>query len=284
MNKELLEAAARSERMGHFYIFHGGSPRKRREFALHLAMILNCREMEKPCYRCPSCRKIQSGNHPDVFILEPLKVSLGIEQILAWQETVYRKNYEGEYKVSLIEQADSMTTPAANALLKVVEEPPGQTVIIISAHNAERLLPTVRSRAQLLYFPELGFGPTQAGEAEPEWEEALRLGGGMHALTEEMKRHGPAKVVEWIGKFRRAVADQDFVALFPLFPVENEEASLYLQALAVELEKEIIQESGSVPALLAVREALAALQQANSRLVIEVLALRLFQQGGKIGD
>lgn len=279
MNKEVLERAAHSGRMGHFYIFHGGSPRDRRDFALRLAMILNCQGLEKPCHVCPSCRKIQSGNHPDVSILEPLKASLGIEQVLNWQETVYRKHYEGEYKVFLVEQADALTDAAANALLKIVEEPPGETVIILSAQNAEKLLPTVRSRAQLLYFAE-GGEAGEEGEGRPEWTGALRLSGGSYALAEQMMHHGPETIADWVGRFRRAVGARDFVGLFSLFPVESEEASLYLQALAVQFEQEMIQGKSAVSALLAVRDALSALQQANSRLVIEVLALRLFEQGG----
>ena len=284
---DLIEQAAREERLAHFLLFHGGSAQDRQERAIRLALILNCRQpsLRGPCQECPSCRKILSGNHPDVFVLKSDKATLGIEEVLAWQEWLYRKHYEGKYKVFLISQGDGLTAPAANALLKVVEEPPERTLIIISAGNAEGVLPTLRSRSQLVYFPDSSEDAWLAqfsANNRPEAAEAYKLSGGVPPLAAEILEQGVARVKEWMGQFWRAVEARDFLELFPLFPLERNEALLFLQVLFVQVKEEIKGGHGKAPFLLAIGEALDALrQQANSRLVIEVLALRLFRQGGK---
>jgi len=179
----LLEKAAYEGKIAHLLIFHGGSSQERRAASQHLAQVLNCLEplSQGPCLGCAGCRKISSGNHPDVLILEPLRLSIGIDQVLTWQERIYRKHYEGKYKVSLIEQAELLTTPAANALLKVVEEPPERTLIILSTQNTEGLLPTLRSRAQSVYFSEQEESEWYNSLEQPKLEEAkeaYRLSGG----------------------------------------------------------------------------------------------------------
>jgi DNA polymerase-3 subunit delta' len=83
---------------------------------------------KRPCGQCAACKKIRSGVHPDLHIIRPLKTSIGIEQVLTLQEKIYRKIYEGKYKVCVLEEADKLSLPAANALLKIAEEPPDYTV------------------------------------------------------------------------------------------------------------------------------------------------------------
>lgn len=294
---KLLEKAAQEERLAHLILLHGGSAAQRREIGLRIAQILNCLTPEvKPCQTCPSCRKIRSGNHPDVAKLEPLKATLGIEQVLAWQNKVYRRHYEGNYKVFMIEQADDLTMAAANSLLKVVEEPPERTIIIMSAENAERLLPTLRSRAQIIYLPDTveqdwlkGLGEADEQEAR----EAYLLSGGTTDLASAILQHGVVKTNEWVSKFWQTVANKNFLQLFPLFPVEKEAALLYLQVMAVQMREglkgigrraeETGVTAGNAPAILAIGQAIDALrQQANARLVLEVLAVELFRQGGVI--
>lgn len=285
LSLHLLEKAARESRLVHLLLFHGGSAPERRAAGLQLAKVLNCYSPQKegPCQECVSCKKIASGNHPDVNILEPLKSSIGIEQVIHWQERVYRKHFEGKYKIFFFEEADSLTIPASNALLKVIEEPPERTLIILSAQNAEALLPTIQSRAQTVYFPMTG---------EEEWLEALeesmdrlearkafRLSNRNPELAHDILKVGVQKAKEWTGAFHQAVDEHDFLKLFPLFPMEKKEAVVYLQVLA----QRAYQRSGTINPVevLAIGKALDQIKvQANPRLAIEVLALELFQQGG----
>lgn len=286
MRLELLEKAARENRLAHLLLFHGGSSLHQREVALHLAQILNCSSTlsERPCHECSTCRKISSGNHPEVSYLKPHKATIGIEQVLIWQEKLYLKHYEGSYKVSIVEQADALTLPAANALLKVVEEPPERTVIILCAENAEGILPTIQSRAQLIFFPNRSEESWLKGLGEVEEHEAAlayRLSGKNQNLATDILKHGVKLLQEWIGKFLSAVDERDFLKLFALFPIDKNQALLYLQVMAVQAQEGIPNGTFTPFEFLAIGKAMDGLrQQANPRLVIEVLAIELFQQGG----
>ena len=287
---EHLEKAAREKRIAHLLLFHGGSSIHQREVALRLAQILNCSNpiFEGPCQICSSCRKILSGNHPEVLCLKPLKTSIGIEQVLKWQEKVYLKHYEGVFKVSIIEQAETLTIPAANSLLKVIEEPPERTVIILSSDNAEGVLPTIQSRAQLVYFPNLSEEAWLKEVGEGDQQEAIQafqLSGKNQNLATEIIKCGVSTLQEWLAKFRLAVEERDFLKLFAIFPIDKHQANLYLQVMAVQAQVGI--QNGTIRPfeLLAIGNAVDVLrQQVNPRLVIEVLALELFQQGGAFCD
>lgn len=286
----LLEKAARENRLAHLLLFHGGSALHQREVALRLAQILNCSQPtpEGPCQECYACHKIISGNHPDVLWLKPLKTTIGIEQVLAWQQKVYLKHYEGNYKVFVIEQADAVTLPAANALLKVIEEPPERTVIMLCAQNAEGILPTIQSRAQLVYFPDLTEENWLTGLGEVDQQEAaraFRLSGKNQNLATALLEHGVPLLQEWVERFRTAVEERDFLKLYSLFPIDKNQAVLYLQVMAVQTQEGIQKGTIRPFELLAIGKATDVLrQQVNPRLVIEVLALELFQQGGALCD
>lgn len=282
----LLEKAAREDRLAHLLLFHGGNALHQREVSLRLAQILNCSNStpEGPCQECFACHKILNGNHPDVLWLKPLKTTIGIEQVLAWQAKVFLKHYEGNYKVSVIENADALTLPAANALLKVIEEPPERTIIILSAENAEGILPTIQSRAQFVYFPNLSEESWLAGLGEVDQQEASRafqLSGRNQNLATAILEHEISSLQEWTEQFWKAVEEGDFLKLFSLFPIDKNQAVLYLQVMAIQTQEEIQKGSIRPYDLLAIGKAINALrQQVNPRLVIEVLALELFQRGG----
>lgn len=279
-----LEKAAQNGKLAHMLVFHGGSGLERTQTALRLAQVLNCtaEAKDRACQECVSCRKVLSGNHPDVSVLKPAKTSIGIEEILAWQEKIYRKHYEGKYKVFLLEEAERLTLPAANALLKTAEEPPERTVIILSAQNIEGILPTLRSRSQAVYFSppayETWFSQLQdaAADADANPEEAFRLSGGSAELAEKILSLGVSSVENWVEDYRAAVAERDFSRLFSLFPIEKAEALVFLEVLAVKLRNE--DERKYAKALLEIGKAMLNVEHnATPRLALEVLAVRLFQ-------
>ncbi|MGE4271877.1 MAG: DNA polymerase III subunit [Desulfitobacterium sp.] len=285
----LIEKATQEGRLAHLLLFHGGSAPERRKAGLAIAQRLNCtsnQEGEVPCQNCPSCRKIISANHPDVEVIKPAKLSLGIEQILAWQERVYRKHYEGKYKVFILEEADKLTIPAANALLKVIEEPPERTLIILSTQNAEVLLPTIQSRAQAVYFPVRGerewLESLDESIDDLEAKEAFHMGSQNPELAYEILAVGVEKAREWVRGFQQAVEERDFLQLFPLFAgnkaIEKKEAEIYLQIFAMGLGR---QKEVNPRGILAVGKAIEKIRmQGNPRLVIEGLALELFREEG----
>lgn len=84
---------------------------------------------------------------PDVFIIEPQKLSISIEQIRELKGNIYQKPFGGKFKLILIKNADKMTLAAQNALLKIFEEPPVHAIIVLISKNKESILETLRSRA-----------------------------------------------------------------------------------------------------------------------------------------
>ncbi len=166
-------------RLAHAYLFVGPRQVGRRTLALWLARLVNCgqpkphNQMESvaplglassaptaagPCGRCSVCRRIMHGNYPDVTVVEPevdedgeVKRGVVIEQV---REVVERRAplrpYEGRTKVFIIRSADTMTPQAANAFLKTLEEPPADTIFVLTAAGQARLLPTIVSRCQAM--------------------------------------------------------------------------------------------------------------------------------------
>ena len=284
---ELLEKAAREDRLTHLLLFHGENAPEQQAAALRLAQLLNCTRpaAERPCQACQTCHKIESENHPDVLRLKPLKTSIGIEQVLDWQQKIYLRHYEGSYKISILEQAESMTMPAANALLKVIEEPPERNLIILCVQNAEGILPTIRSRAQAVYFPGLTAEVWLEGLADADRQEARRafqLGGGNQNLAAAILKAGTESLTSWLEAFWRVVEQKKFHDLYGLLSadkIDKNQATLYLQVMAAQIRRGLQKGTHGPAEFLAVGKALDELRlQVNPRLVLEGLALVLFEQ------
>jgi len=107
------------------------------------------------CGQCSACRKIDHNNHPDIHILDSHGTAIKIEQIRELQKVLSLRPLEGSTKICLIDGAEQLTTGAANALLKTLEEPQAGTLIILLTSQPEKLLATIRSRCQNLPFSAL---------------------------------------------------------------------------------------------------------------------------------
>ena len=149
--KEILNRALANGRLAHAYLFSGPDGIGKRLVAMSLARAIVCHE-QRGCGQCLACRKIDHQNHPDLHTLEPDGTSIKIEQIRSFQRELNLKPLESPRKICMIEQADTMTVGAANALLKTLEEPRGDTLLILLTAQPNRLLETIRSRCQPLPF------------------------------------------------------------------------------------------------------------------------------------
>lgn len=111
---------------------------------------------EAPCCRCPQCRKVLSGNHPDIITVDdPEKKTVPVNLIRQAREDLFIRPNEGKRKIYLIPRAQDLGLPGQNALLKVLEEPPAYGVFLLLTDNPEKLLPTVRSRCTELKLQPL---------------------------------------------------------------------------------------------------------------------------------
>jgi DNA polymerase-3 subunit delta' len=106
----------------------------------------------EPCLSCRSCKKIQTGNHPDIIQIEPSGTFIKVDQIRSLCRMLSLRPYEARQRVVIITDAHTMNPAAGNALLKVLEEPPDQTMLILTAIRISDLLPTIVSRCQQVRF------------------------------------------------------------------------------------------------------------------------------------
>src|SRR5689334_21530250 len=155
---DLLRRSVRSGKTAHAYIFEGPTGCGRRKAALALIQALFWgNAADDACGVCPSCRKVAGNSHGDIHIVEPLpdKRDITIAQLREIQRELALRPYEAPRKACIMEPADRMNPNSANSFLKTLEEPPGNAIIILVTENADMLLPTIRSRCQLVRFAPL---------------------------------------------------------------------------------------------------------------------------------
>jgi DNA polymerase-3 subunit delta' len=178
--KDLLRRILESKRVPGALLFSGEEGVGKKLFAIEVARALNCRTPEgvEGCGRCPACQRIAKFNfpqssdsddwkeiiwtdHPDVgMVVAPKRVLLVDQMRLIEREANYRP-YEGKARVFLIDDADKLNESSANALLKVLEEPPHTSHLILLTSRPAMLLPTITSRCQMIRF-----SPISAEEIE----------------------------------------------------------------------------------------------------------------------
>jgi len=173
--KKYLKNALAKGVFSHAYLFEGQSGAGKLEMAKEFAKAVNCQKgKEEACDECVSCRKADICNHPDIILIGPDGRSIKNEQVKSLQTEMHLKPYESRRKVFIIDSADTMTPQAQNSLLKVLEEPPSSSLVILVSSNEVGLLPTVRSRCQRLHFTSISeespagrnFGDSAEGSGE----------------------------------------------------------------------------------------------------------------------
>jgi DNA polymerase-3 subunit delta' len=173
---QLLTTLLRNDTVPHALLFIGGKGVGKKTTAMAFAMACNCLAHDDrhfdggnktrtvddhtteeqltaiSCGCCNSCRKIQSGNHPDIIHVEPTGNVIKISQIRDLCHLLSIKPFEAKLRVVIISDAQAMNPSASNALLKVLEEPPDRTILILTTIQMYDLFPTVVSRCQLFRF------------------------------------------------------------------------------------------------------------------------------------
>lgn len=143
----------------HSYLFVGIRGVGKASVAKFFAKMLNCEKIEcSPCNTCINCRKIDNFSHPDILWVEPQTKglrSIKIEIIRELRERISLKPYEARFKVCIIKEIENLTEDAANSLLKTLEEPPANSILLLTTTSLELLLPTIVSRCQILKFHPL---------------------------------------------------------------------------------------------------------------------------------
>jgi DNA polymerase-3 subunit delta' len=201
----MLEEAVAGGRVTHAWLFTGPPGIGKLHTARVFAAALNCPAGGDGT--CDTCRRILRGVHPDVHLVVPEGDNLLVEDVRAVREEASRTHHEAPTAVFILDEADRMTEAAANALLKVLEEPPPEVVFVLVARSAEALVGTVPSRARTLPFVSLSLAELTAAlghdlNLDPDqtaWAAAAshgRLARGRALLTDEAARTRRATVLD----------------------------------------------------------------------------------------
>lgn len=195
----------------HALLFTGIEGVGKRSAAVAFAMACNCRSPlgTDPCGACSACRRIAADTHPDMLRVGPSGTQIKIDQIRELCRTLGMKPYEARVRVAIIADAHRMNAAAGNALLKMLEEPPAGTVLILTALQAADLLPTVVSRCRHFRFKPIAREPL-AGMLEkvygfPAAEAALTAAMSGGSVTRALAMHRSRWVRRRDG-FMRAIA------------------------------------------------------------------------------
>jgi DNA polymerase-3 subunit delta' len=231
--KALLSGALREGRLPPALLLAGPEGVGKKLLALTVARGLLCEPSGgDPCERCAACRRAQRGLHPDLLIVEPATAAIKIEQVRDAVREIEGRPFEGRSRAVVFNGAHLMTEQAQNALLKSLEEPPSTSHVLLLTPSPQALLPTIRSRCQLLRLSplpqgllarhleeRLGLGPEEARlraalaggslgaalafESDAYRERRERL----LALLERLPEHGPLERLE--AAERLSEADDD---------------------------------------------------------------------------
>lgn len=302
---DILKAGFMRGRISHAYLFCGPQGVGKTMTALIFAQLLNChnpREGE-PCGVCSHCRRIREGNHPDLIKIQAEGKTIKIAQMRSLQEKAYFKCYEARVKVIMIEDAHLMGMEAANSLLKILEEPPEETIFILITAEAKNLPVTILSRCQMIAFMPLdreyireilvesGLDPSFAlglsrGSVGKAREFIERLDGrqllaNMIQLFSEIKKCGYGPLLAWAEQLEK---DRDLLeatlellqAIFRDRLVWLSTGSRDLLLGSISALEDIERPETCVKALEEISKSLSYLNQnANTRLVLEVLFIKL---------
>ena len=232
--KRILKLALERNRVPNSLLFCGPEGVGKKAMALTLAKTLNCLNLTTDsCDECPSCEAIDRGVHPDVMVIAAERQEIKIDQTRFLKQMAYLRPMTGKKRVFIVVDASEMSDPAANSLLKVLEEPPPYSHLILVTASPFLLFPTILSRCQTLAFSAIGreeiekillernFGTEQARilallvdgnldwALDLEWEEVQSLKEESWALFEALASSDrSALFLERFGTLAKAVQEE----------------------------------------------------------------------------
>lgn len=152
------------DKLSHAYLLAGPTGSGEEQFAQWLAMRLLCPHLkdDMPCGQCHTCQQIIAGDHPDVLTLQPSGQMIKVDDIRWLKHEANKSGMESDRRIFIIKDADRMNSSAANSLLKVLEEPVNNVLILLLTHAKEKILPTIISRVQTILFKPVALQPLLA--------------------------------------------------------------------------------------------------------------------------
>ncbi|MCK9536110.1 MAG: AAA family ATPase [Bacilli bacterium] len=152
---KLLNNSFKKGRIVHTYLFEGARGTAKLDAAYYLAALLLCQSDEKPCLSCEECSKIINRNHPSVILVSPENNVIRKEQADNLGKEFSLKSIDEKSRVFIIDEIDKATSATANSLLKFLEEAGTDNYGVLITENLYNVLPTIRSRSQIVSFSQL---------------------------------------------------------------------------------------------------------------------------------
>lgn len=206
------------QQLAHAYLFNGPKGADQKVMAKWLSMRLFCQSLidGQPCGTCSNCIRIKQDEHLDVITIKSDKATIKVDAIRLLKQEFTKSAVESNHKILIIERADTMTVSAQNSLLKFIEEPLGNTLIMLLTENKNQLLPTIISRTQVVEFelPKLInleqqlVGQGTAGEIRL----ALRLSGNLVDATNLLTSPALGKLNNLVWRWFNVLLQRDLAA------------------------------------------------------------------------
>ncbi len=206
---ERFRRAIDSGRLASTFLFVGPEGIGKRRFALQLAKSFLCERSDpaelNPCGQCPACQQVAAGTHPDLDLIAkpedrseiPVALLIGDAQHRMRAGLCYNismKPASGRRRIAILDDADALNEEGANCLLKTLEEPPPGAILILIGTSAQRQLPTIRSRSQIVRFSPL----TNEQVAQILIEQGLAISEESARYAAELSGGSVAKAVELV--------------------------------------------------------------------------------------
>lgn len=235
------------------YIFYGPSHIGKTTTGVWLAQRLNCKGDETG--KCANCRAIAAGNYPDLIQVSPDGQSIGIDQIHQLQEILgLIRYYQAGRRLVLIERAGTLTTEAQNSLLKLLEEPPEATTLILITDQLTALLPTIRSRCQAVHFAKplaaatSGYLSKHLGLPGNQVTELIQLSDGRPGLAISLSQDADALALrrQTSSDSQASLEARPFQRLLTAAKLSEspEQAAVFIESLTEELRRRLRESDG----------------------------------------
>lgn len=153
--KKSFVNSIQKSKLSHALIIVGPKNTGKTDFARVMARVILCESANPPCNSCDSCRRVMDNNSPSITFISPKTSVFKVEDVNKIIDQVNMKSWSGQKKIIICFEAQSMNSIAQNRLLKTLEEPVGDTIMILLCNSLSPLLPTILSRCQIINMPKV---------------------------------------------------------------------------------------------------------------------------------